>query len=507
MSDESFDLSEASGLQHLASPLALGASTIPNFRPRIHQRLISNAIVNAVHGDGKKRIAISLPAQFGKSFVASILTPAWYLENFAYGLVPGGFVGLVSAEDSLVLYFSNQCRRLIKNNPDTFMSSLRLDSRAASFWETEQGAGMIATGITGSIVGRPISLLIIDDAVKTPEQANSERHRDLVWDFWQSVGLGRLQPWSVVLCLMTRWSEDDLIGRLLSPDYPGDPNDWEYVRVPAVCDDEKNDPCGRKLGDALMRPQWDGTQEEANAEMQKVKESTSDFYWATMWMQEPRDPEGTIWYERCWWYYGPKPTIENGQYPFPQPKEFDQVVISWDLAFKATSDTDYVVGQAWGGKSADRYLIDQIRGRWSFVETKGRVRSFAERIRSTYPQAMTVLVEDKANGPAIIDELRSTVGGLVEFNVHDYGSKEARAHACQPLLTGGNLYIPCREIAPWVTGFVGELAAFPRGKFDDQNDCATQALLHMARWKHFESTIITGTEDDLSFRATSLNRR
>lgn len=507
MTDEPLNLLEAEDISHLASPLALGHAVFPNFRTRKHQKIISDAIVDGIMDQGPKRIAVSIPQQEGKSLVTSVLTPAHYLELFAHGIVPGGYIGLVSAEDSLVLFFSNQIRRLIDQNPTVFTSRLRKDSRAASFWETEQGGGVIATGITGSIVGRPISLLVIDDATKNADQANSEKHREQVWNFWQGVGLGRLQPWSVVLCVSTRWSEDDLIGRLMSKDYPGDPEDWKYIRIPAVAD-SADDPLGRKIGDALIRPQWDGTQEEANYEMQKVKEATSDFYWATLWQQDPRDPEGSIFYERCWRYYHTHPTVENACYEFPQPKDFDQIVQSWDCAFKDAKDSDWVVGTVWGAKGADRYLIDRVRARMSFTETKSRVKALAATTRAKYPQAITVLVEDKANGPAVIDDLRSSVGGLIEFPVNDYGSKLARAHVCQPLLTGGNLYIPSEAIAPWVKEYVGELAAFrgEKGQTDDQVDSTTQALLHMAQYQYAESEMATGESEQAVIPENLLGR-
>src|SRR5882672_11143081 len=128
---EPIDLLETSEVSHLASPLALGASIIPGFRPREHQKLISKAIKRAVAGKGPKRIIVSIGQQFGKSLVSSILAPAWYIELHSHGMVPGGMCGLVSAEDGLVLGFSNQIRRLIEKNEDTFISRLRTDSRAA----------------------------------------------------------------------------------------------------------------------------------------------------------------------------------------------------------------------------------------------------------------------------------------------------------------------------------------------------------------------------------------
>lgn len=481
-------LSDAEEIAHLTSPLALASRVQPNFRPRLHQKVISDAIVDAVAGRGPRFIAVSVPQQFGKSFVTSLMAPAWWMELHAYGVVPGGLCALVSNEDSLAMKWSVDCRRMIAARPDVFQMQLRRDSKAAGFWETMEGGGILAIGIGGSIVGRPVSLLIIDDPTKNFEQATSEKHQATVWDLWQTVGIGRLQPWTVVLVVMTRWAALDFIGRLLSPDINPAHAEWRYIRIPAICDSE-NDPIGREIGEALIRPQAEQSPQEALLEMEQVKARISTYTWSTMWQQNPVDPEGTIFFESRWRYWG-------GDSEFPLPPSFDQVIMSWDMAFKGESEHDWVVGQAWGGVGADRYLIDQVRGHWGFTETVARVKSFAEGVRRRYPRATAILVEDKANGPAVIDALRSRVGGLVAITPE--GSKESRAWACQPLLLGGNLYAPARSEFPWVGDALRELADFPRGAHDDVVDATTQALLFMQTYQPHTSVLYSGSPENIS---------
>jgi len=129
-----------------------------------------------------------------------------------------------------------------------------------------------------------------------------------------------------------------------------------------------------------------------------------------------------------------------------------------------------VVGQVWGAKGADRFLLDQIRARMDLPATKDAVRSLSER----WPRATAKLVEDKANGPAVIQELRHELAGLIE--VTPEGGKIARAHAVSPMAESGNVYLPHPSIAPWVEGFMEEAASFPTGRHDDQVDAMTQAL-------------------------------
>lgn len=455
------DLSDYENLSHLASPLALGPHVIPNFRQRAHQKVISDAIVDAITKRGPRFIAVSIAQQMGKSQLTSFLTPMWWQELHAYGIVPGGLVGLISYEDSLPMTWSTNIRRTIQQNPGGFATELRKDSKAAGYWETEAGGGLLAIGIGGPIQGRPISLLVVDDIFKSSEQASSEKHRETIWSWWNGVAFGRLQPWTIVLVVGVRFREDDFIGRLMSPEYEGNPEHWRYIRIPVVADSE-NDPLGRPIGDALIRPQVDQTQEEANAEMEFVRSSISTYSWSTLWQQNPVDPEGTIFFEKSWRYWGG----DSGN-KLPKPDEFDQLFFSWDMTYKDKKENDWVVGQLWGGKNADRYLIDQVRGHWGFMETCARVRSFAEKHRSTYAKATGVLVEGKANGPAVIDALREKVGGLIDFDPREYGDKTQRMWACQPLLLGGNLYAPAPSEYPWVRDFTRECGDFPRAAHDD----------------------------------------
>lgn len=143
---------------------------------------------------------------------------------------------------------------------------------------------------------------------------------------------------------------------------------------------------------------------------------------------------------------------------------------SWDMAFKDKDGNDYVVGQVWGTKGADRFLLDQIRARLDMPGTKEAVRQLSKR----WPKAMAKLVEDKANGPAVIQELKHELEGLIE--VTPEGGKIARAHAVSPIIEAGNVYLPHPATAPWVADFTQEAEAFPHARHDDQVDAMTQAL-------------------------------
>jgi predicted phage terminase large subunit-like protein len=156
--------------------------------------------------------------------------------------------------------------------------------------------------------------------------------------------------------------------------------------------------------------------------------------------------------------------------PKDLPARYEKVITSWDCTFKDTDGTDFVVGQVWGKAGACAYLLDQVRERMSFSAT---VRKVVE-LRQRWPLTSEILIEDKANGPAVIDILKSQVPGIRA--IEPDGSKLARAHAITWLWEAGNVLIPYEQITPWVREFIAEISMFPAAAHDDQVDAMTQAL-------------------------------
>jgi predicted phage terminase large subunit-like protein len=151
----------------------------------------------------------------------------------------------------------------------------------------------------------------------------------------------------------------------------------------------------------------------------------------------------------------------------------EEQIQSWDCAFKDLQTSDYVVGQVWGRLRSAFLLLDQVRSRMDCPATVGAVREISAR----WPGTVAKLIEDKANGSAVIQMLSNEISGILPVNPS--GGKIARAAAVSPLIEAGNVYLPHPVYAPWVTDFIEECAAFPNGAHDDQVDAMTQALL---RW-------------------------
>jgi predicted phage terminase large subunit-like protein len=154
------------------------------------------------------------------------------------------------------------------------------------------------------------------------------------------------------------------------------------------------------------------------------------------------------------------------------------VIQSWDCAFKDAATSDYVVGQVWTRANADFLLLHQERAKMDCPATVQAVR----RVSNRFHTSVAKLIEDKANGSAVIQILAHEIPGILPVNPE--GGKVARAAAISPLIEAGNVYLPHPQFAPWVTEFIEECAAFPSGAHDDQVDAMTQALL---RWHQVQT--------------------
>ncbi|MFD0851374.1 hypothetical protein ACFQ07_04050, partial [Actinomadura adrarensis] len=165
--------------------------------------------------------------------------------------------------------------------------------------------------------------------------------------------------------------------------------------------------------------------------------------WNALYQGRPAPPDGDL-FDRAWWreYTAPRWAVRDDGSHWVIGA--DQVIMSWDMAFKSLDSSDYVCGQVWARFGLQAFLIDQVHDRLSFVETRKAVRQLAAK----WPQGTLKLVEDKANGPAVIDSLSRTVAGLVPENPKD--SKYARAAAVAPFAEAGQIYLPAPELAPWI---------------------------------------------------------
>lgn len=426
----------------------------PTFDYPAHLELLNDVCMDLSTGSCD-RAMFFLPPRHAKSTMGSRNFPAWYMATF-----PGKRVMLGSYQAQFAAKWGAAARQLLQDyGPDVFDVRVKQDQSARNDWSLTNGSSMVTTGAGGSLTGRGADMLVIDDPVKNEQEAFSELYRDRVWDWYQATARTRLEPGGCVLLIMTRWHEDDLAGRLLAQQ----PGRWRVVSLPALA--EHDDPLGRTEGQAL----WPARYPEPV--LREIRAEVGQYVWEALFQQRPSLPEGNI-FKRQWWRY------------WQALPAFAEVIQAWDMTFKETADGSFVVGQVWGKAGPDRYLLDQVRGRWEFTEALEQVRNMTAR----WPEARIKLVEDKANGPAVMSVLRRELGGLLPVPAE--GTKLARAIAVSPALEAGHIYLPDPAMPGygWVRDFVAEWAAFPRGANDDQVDAAVHAL---RRWQG-AGTISTG---------------
>ena len=419
---------------------AVGEAQRDPWIPYPHLEFIAKKVTEAIRKPGGGRLIINISPRHGKSRLISHYLPTWYLEAAPERHVMVGSYGARLAEE-----WGRKTRDTFEQVGELH-TSVRPDVRATNRWATPEGGGMVSAGVGGPILGKGYHLGIIDDPHKSWDEAQSSIKRKTVHEWFDGTFRSRAEPNATIILIQQRLHEDDLAGYLLSQ-YP---DEWDAVVLPAIAED--HDPMGRAVGEALCPGRYPV---EA---LKRMRGSMPPALWDAMHGQHPRPPGGTIIHEAWLKFYD------------QAPSDLDKIILSWDMAFKDSKSSSYVVGQVWGRKGANAYLLDQVRDRMDFVRT---IDAFKAQI-AKWPQARRKLVEDKANGPAILSSLQAEIPGLIPITPQ--GSKESRCYAHSTLFEAGNIWIPNYQQAPWVRDYVAELVAFPGSQHDDQVDSTTQAL-------------------------------
>ena len=396
-------------------------------------------------------LIIECPPQHGKSMTVSESLPSWYL-----GKHPERNIILASYDSDFAERFCRKNKEKIKNvGRHLFGIEIGAIDRAGEF-ELSNGKGrMISRGIMSGITGNPANLIIIDDPVKNQQEADSPAYRNRVWSEWQASLKSRLAAKGKVVVIMTPWTDDDLAARILRSE-----KNVQLLRLPVEA--EENDPLGRKVGQALCPELGKDDQWLADFKASYISDPQGgQRAWTALYQCSPRQEEGNI-VQRNWFkYYDPDEELV-----------FGTEMISVDASFKGDDTSDFVSIQVWGKRAQDYYLRYCLNKRLNFPDTVEAIKT----IYRLFPRARTVLIEEAANGPAIIQTLQRE---MFIIPVTPLGGKISRVNAISPAIESGHVFLPDPSKAPWVADYIDQWVAFPNAKNDDMVDATSQALARM----------------------------
>ena len=372
--------------------------------------------------------------------------PSWYLGRW-----PRNRVIVASYNEDFAEKFCRRNKEKIKQFGQTLFGIKIGDiDRAVEFELSNHMGRLISRGLRSGITGNPANLVIIDDPVKNREEADSETFRAKVWEEWQNSVKSRLAAGAKVVIIMTPWHEDDLAARVLANEHNA-----RLLRLPVEA--EENDPLGRRVGDPLCPELGKDAAWLADFKASYISDPLGGARaWSALYQCSPRIEGGNL-VMREWWQY----------YDTREISSFGTQLISVDAAFKGTDSSDFVAITVWGKRNNDYYLRYCLNRQMSFTDTLKAIRS----VKQLYPQAQRVLIEDKANGSAIIDVLQRE---MFCIPVNPRGGKESRVNAVSPAIESGHVFLPVG--APWLEAFIDQWSAFPAGAHDDMVDSSTQAL-------------------------------
>jgi predicted phage terminase large subunit-like protein len=312
--------------------------------------------------------------------------------------------------------------------------------------------------------------LTIDDPYKDAADAWSANTRKRIWDWLTTTALTRLMPGGGVLILLTSWHDDGLDNKLIrTAKETGEV--WEVIDIPAIMEagySGRHPEDLRGAGESFWTSAW------PVEELEKTRRRIGPNAWSALYQQRAIPDGGTI-IERPWIKLWER-----------QPEGLQELILSWDLAFKGNQDSSRVAGHLWGRRGGDFFMLARDTKVREFRETLSDFLAMANK----YPRATVKLVEDKANGPALQSMLQHSVPGLKMVPVEK--DKEGRLRAVSPVFASGNVYLPNPSIHPWAAEVIEELVRFPNSEYNDDTDALSQALAYWivpgygpTRWRNW----------------------
>ncbi len=423
------------------------------FLPNWHIEVVTSKLEACRRGE-INRLIINQPPRSLKSHCASVAFPAFLL-----GHNPTARIICASYGQELANKHALDCRTILTSTwyQELFLGTRLSPERQAvqEFMTTRQG-GRLSTSVGGVLTGRGADFIIIDDPLK-PDEALSDTQRKAVNDWFDHTLYSRLNDKrsGCIILIMQRLHEDDLVGHVLGME------PWHVIRFPAIAEEDEihaiQTPYGRRrferrAGEALH------PEREPLEILNHIREAQGEYNFAGQYQQAPSPLGGGL--VKAEWF--------KTYTALDVPEKFEMVFQSWDTANKPTELSDYSVCTTWGVKEKHMYLLHVCRKRLGYPELKRAVREQADAFSPA-----TILIEDKASGTQLIQELVSE--GMHAIQKYEPTmDKIMRMHSVTSTIENGFVHLPDKPA--WLGEYLHELTSFPKGKYDDQADSTSQAL-------------------------------
>lgn len=380
---------------------------------------------------------VCMPPGSAKSTYTSIEFPAWFM-----GRNPALSVIAASHTAELAERFGRRVRNIVGSQEfrAVFGFGVAQDSASAGRWDTDKGGEYFAAGVGGAITGRRADLAVIDDPVKSREDADSERSRDKAWDWYINDYLTRLKPGARQIVVMTRWHEDDLGGRILERER----DKWRLIELPMEA--RENDPLGREPGQRLWA-EW-FTDEMVQTAKQDVRG------WNALYQQRPVPDDGAF-FKRDWF------------------AEFDEP----PTGLNCYGASDYAVTDGAGDWTehcvigvdahSNIYVLDWWRGQTGPDEWIERKCDLIAKHKPMCWFGESGPIR-RSIEPFLVKRMSERqVFCRIEW-MASIADKTARARSIQARASMGKVWLP--KHASWKADVLGQLLMFPAGKHDDAVD-------------------------------------